>query len=211
MTTLTGSLVRLEPLGMQHVAAVVEAVASSPAEHFALGSTPKPTTAAAQAWIGEALVGAAAHGTVPFATIRINDGPDRLVGSTRFWRVECWDWPAGSVGAGRDTPDVCEIGYTWVTADSVGTGVNIEAKLLMLGHAFDTWQVRRVALRTDVRNEASRRAILALGAAFEGVIRADKMGADATVRDTAAYSIVSAEWPGVREILSNRLAKHLPG
>lgn len=210
MTTLTGRLVRLEPLGEEHAAAVVEAVRSSPPEHFALGVTPAADLEAVREWIATAQADALANGALPFATIRIGNGPDRLVGSTRLWQVERWDWPEGSSGFGRETPDVCEIGYTWVTSDSVATGVNVEAKLLMLSHAFDTWDVHRVAIRTDVRNEASRRAILALGAKLDGVIRADKIGADATVRDTAAYSIVSAEWPAVRDNLVNRLARHLP-
>lgn len=209
MTTLTGRLVRLEPLTQDHAAAMVEAVASSPPEHFALGSTPAPTLASAQAWIAEAQQDAAANGSLSFATIRCGNGSEQLVGSTRFWQVQHWAWPEGSPDHGRSTPDVCEIGHTWLSAPAAGTGVNIEAKLLMLMHAFETWDVHRVALRTDVRNIASRRAILALGAQLDGIVRADKMGADATVRDTAAYSIVRLEWPAVREILTKRLARHL--
>jgi RimJ/RimL family protein N-acetyltransferase len=207
VTTLTGRLVRLEPLGPQHAEAVVAALTSSPAEHYALGGGPRPDLESVRQWIAAAEADAEANGSLTFATIRLAD--ERLVGSSRFWNVETWTWPPGSEFSGRTTPDVCEIGHTWVTADTAGTGINIEAKLLMLEHAFDVWDVHRVFWRTDVRNEASRRAILALGALFEGVRRADKVGADATVRDSAYYSMVRSEWPASRELLERRLARHL--
>ena len=207
MTTLTGKLVRLEPLGHEHAEGALAALRSSPAEWFGLGGVPKPDPAAVAGWIDAAQADARANGAVPFATIRRQD--ERFVGSTRFWQVETWTWPEGAEFYGRTTPDVCEIGHTWVTADAAGTGVNVEAKLLMLEHAFGTWDVHRVFWRTDVRNEASRRAILALGALFEGVRRADKVGADATVRDSAYYSMIRSEWPGCRELIEQRLARHL--
>ncbi|MDX6204409.1 MAG: N-acetyltransferase [Frankiales bacterium] len=207
MTTLTGKLVRLEPLGPEHAEAAVAALRSSPADYFALGGVPAPDLAAVQSWIAAAQADAATAGSLPFATIRLAD--ERLVGSSRFWNVETWSWPEGAAFYGRTTPDVCEIGHTWVTADVSGTGINIEAKLLMLEHAFDVWDVHRVFWRTDVRNEASRRAILALGALFEGVRRADKVGADATIRDSAYYSMIRSEWPAARELLQRRLSRHL--
>jgi N-acetyltransferase len=210
VTTLTGRLVRLEPLGPEHTEAALAALASSPQEHFGLGGSPKPDLESVRAWIAAAHVDAVANGSLTFATIRLGE-VERLVGSTRFWQVERWDWPVGSTYYGRTTPDVCEIGHTWVTADSVATGVNVEAKLLMLEHAFDVWDVHRVFWRTDVRNAASRRAIEALGAMFEGVRRADKVGADATVRDSAGYSMIRSEWPKNRLLLERRLARHLPG
>jgi RimJ/RimL family protein N-acetyltransferase len=204
---LVGKLVRLEPLGPEHAEVAVEALLSSPADYFALGGMPKPDLAAVQSWIAAAQADAEDNGAVPFATIRLRD--ERFVGSTRFWQVETWTWPEGAEFYGRTTPDVCEIGHTWVTADTAGTGINIEAKLLMLEHAFGTWDVHRVFWRTDVRNEVSRRAILAMGAHFEGVRRADKVGADATVRDSAYYSMIRSEWPASRELLLRRLARHL--
>ncbi|MDX6254372.1 MAG: N-acetyltransferase [Frankiales bacterium] len=207
MTTLTGKLVRLEPLGPEHAQAAVAALQSSPADYFALGGVPRPDLDSVRAWIASSQEDARVNGALPFATIRQSDG--RLVGSTRFWNVETWNWPQGAEFYGRTTPDVCEIGHTWVTADVSGTGINVEAKLLMLEHAFDVWDVHRVFWRTDVRNEASRRAILALGALFEGVRRADKVGADATIRDSAYYSMIRSEWPAGRELLHRRLARHL--
>jgi len=107
---------------------------------------------------------------------------------------------------------VVEIGYTWLAASAQRTGLNLGAKRLMLAHAFDTWSVHRVSLDTDVRNHQSRQAIEALGARFEGVIRAERIGADATVRDSARFSIVASEWPDVRAHLDRRLhawARHV--
>jgi len=80
-------------------------------------------------------------------------------------------------------------------ASGLGTGVNREAKLLLLTQSFESWRVRRVAIRTDARNQRSRRAIEALGAHFDGVLRAARIAADGGIRDTAAYSILGAEWP----------------
>ena len=98
-----------------------------------------------------------------------------------------------------------DIGATWLAASAQRTRCNTEAKLLMLTHAFDVWRVHRVALKTDERNAASRRAIERLGARFEGVRRADMPGQDGSVRHSAYYSIVLAEWPAVRRRLEDAL------
>jgi len=140
-----------------------------------------------------------------FATVRRAD--DRVVGCTRFTRAEYWSWADDSTRRRSDgTPDVVEIGYTWLAASAQRTGINVEAKRLMLAHAFDTWKVHRVSLDTDVRNHQSRQAIEALGARFEGVVRAERIGADGTVRDSARFSIIADEWPDVRAHLDRRLA-----
>ena len=102
-------------------------------------------------------------------------------------------------------PDVLEIGGTWLSASAQRTVCNTEAKYLMLKHAFERWSVHRVSLRTDERNRRSRRAIERIGARFEGIRRADMPGADGTVRNSALYSIVAAEWPDVRKLLENLL------
>ena len=132
---------------------------------------------------------------------------DRVVGSTSYLDVQRWRWPTGSRLQRTDHPDVVEIGATWLAASAQRTRCNTEAKLLMLAHAFDVWQVHRVSLKTDARNAKSRRAIERLGALFEGVRRADMPGADGSVRDSAYYSIVRAEWPDVRRKLEDALAR----
>ncbi|MCM3923073.1 GNAT family N-acetyltransferase [Frankia sp. AiPs1] len=104
-------------------------------------------------------------------------------------------------------PSVAEIGSTWLAASAQRTAVNTETKLLLLGHAFDTWATLRVCLKTDARNARSRAAIERLGARFEGVRRAHVLAFDGTARDSAYYSIVRAEWPAVRAGLVARLAR----
>jgi RimJ/RimL family protein N-acetyltransferase len=121
-----------------------------------------------------------------------------VVGSTSFIEPRVWDWPPGSALQRSDRPDVVEIGSTWLAASAQRTRCNTEAKLLMLAHAFERWQVHAVSFKTDERNARSRRAIERLGARFDGVRRADMPGADGTVRNSAHYSIVAAEWPAVR-------------
>ena len=104
-------------------------------------------------------------------------------------------------------PTVVEIGSTWYAASAQRTALNAEVKLLLLSHAFDVWEVLRVTLKTDARNERSRAAIERLGARHEGIRRAHTIASDGTVRDTAYYSIVAAEWPAVREGLRRRLGR----
>lgn len=129
-----------------------------------------------------------------------------IVGSTRFNELEPWAWPPGSTNQRVDVPDACEIGWTWLAASAQRTGCNTDAKYLMLRHAFETWQVHRVMLKTDVRNARSRAAVERLGATFECVRRAERPGADDTVRDSAYYSIIASEWPAVRTRLESLLA-----
>ena len=104
-----------------------------------------------------------------------------------------------------DVPHVADIGWTWLAAPAQGTGVNVEAKFLMLRHAFETWRVFRVAIKVDAPNERSRHAVESLGAKLDGVRRAVRLGEDGTVRDMAWYSIVLDEWPAVKERLESRI------
>src|SRR4051812_26647629 len=101
-------------------------------------------------------------------------------------------------------PDGVEIGSTWLAASAQRTAINSEAKLLMLRHAFETWGVHRVTLKTDARNQRSRDAIERLGAKLDGVLRAWQRAADDGPRDTAVFSILKAEWPLVRARLERR-------
>ena len=107
------------------------------------------------------------------------------------------------------SPDEVEIGGTWLAASAQRSAINTEAKLLMLSHAFEVWQVNRVALATDARNERSRAAIERIGATFEGVLRRHRWsfapGESGQPRDTAIFSIVPSEWPDVKARLTARL------
>ncbi len=148
------------------------------------------------------------HGAKPatalaFATIRIADGV--VIGSTRFFDIESWAWPADHPRHGRQNPDVCEIGYTWLAHEAVRTAANTEAKLLMLTHAFEVWGMLRVCLHTDARNKRSQAAIERIGGKFEGEIRAHRMGSDFTARTSWRYSILDSEWLEAKRRLTARL------
>lgn len=190
MTSLTGSHVRLERLGPAHLSGLVAAATEDRGNY---GLTWVPADAGSMSvYIQQAAEGPEA---LAFAVRRRRDGA--VVGSTRFHDFVRW--------TGRREPDAVEIGHTWYAGSAQRTAVNTESKLLLLTHAFETWQVARVSLKTDARNERSRAAILRLGARFEGVRRATNLAWDGTVRDTAYYSIVAAEWPEVRRALQARL------
>src|SRR5678816_598644 len=200
---LEGRWVRLEPLTVEHAAALLQA-ASGPRETYGLTLVPG-SLAEAAAYIETALREEAARRSLPFATVDRATG--RVVGSTRFLNIEYWTWPADNAHQrGAERPDVVEIGATWLAAAAERTPINTEAKLLMLTHAFDRWRVHRVSLMTDARNERSRNAILRVGARFDGVIRAARPSSDGLIRDTAAFSILESEWPAVKQKLHSRLA-----
>jgi len=199
---LAGAHVRLEPLAREHAAGLTTAAARDPAPY--VWSYIPQGLAHMAAYVEDALAARAAGTAFPLATVRLADGA--VIGSSRFFDVERWTWPAGHREARREGLDACEIGYTWLAADAIRTAANTEAKLLMLTHAFESWGVRRVCFHTDVRNERSRAALARIGARFEGVLRAHRLASDLTARDSARYSILAAEWPGVKARLRERLA-----
>jgi RimJ/RimL family protein N-acetyltransferase len=199
---LEGRHVRLEPLTLGH-ARVLVSVGSGPRESYGFTLVPADEPSMLR-YIEAALRDQEAGRALPFATVA--KGTGRVVGSTRFGNIEFWPWPPDNPHQrGLDVPDVAEIGWTWLAADAQRTPINTEAKLLMLTHAFETWRVHRVSLMTDARNERSRHAILRVGARFDGVIRAQRMAFDGTIRDTAAFSILESEWPTVKRQLQSRL------
>jgi len=187
---LAGRLVRLEPLSSAHVADLARAAAE---DRSTYGLTTVPDGAAEVAEYVRRMT--SSGGYAPFAQVRTADG--RAVGSTSFLTR-------------RRRPDdgrlfAVEIGATWLAASAQGRGVNKEAKLLLLTHAFDVWGVGRVDLKTDARNDRSRRSIERIGARFEGVLRnwqpSHAAGEAGGLRDTAMFSIVASEWPAVRDRL----------
>lgn len=199
--TLAGHHVRLEPLALDHAASLAAAAAASP-ELYRWSPVPQ-TESAAVDYIKTALTWREEGTAVPFATTRVTDGA--VIGSTRFFDMTRWAWPEGHARRGRQEPDVCEIGYTWLNRDAVRTAANTEAKLLMLGHAFEVWGVLRVCFHTDVRNERSRAALARIGAKFEGTLRSHRIAADFIARDSARFSIIAAEWPEAKARLAARL------
>lgn len=198
---LEGLRVRLEPLTLGHLPALLEL---AQLEEYPYATVPK-TEAGMRRYIEAALDEQSRGLALPFATVDKTTGLP--VGSTRFMAFEYWPWEPGSPHSRPGCPDAVEIGHTWLAPHAQRTGINLEAKLLMLQHAFEVFQVRRVTLKTDARNPRSRQAILGLGAVFEGVLRAHRPAADGGVRDSAMYSILAEEWPAVRARLLNRLGR----
>jgi RimJ/RimL family protein N-acetyltransferase len=194
---LTGCQVRLEPLGYQHVDGLVVAAEQDPSL-YTWTLVPHDKTEAVK-YVDAALAWKKAGTAVPFAIVHLATAV--VLGSTRFWNLENWSWPSGHSLHGRRVPDACEIGYTWLSKFAIRTAANTEAKLLMLTHAFEEWEVLRVCFHTDARNQRSRAALERIGGRFEGILRAHRLAADFSPRDSARYSIVKAEWFAVKQHL----------
>lgn len=198
---LRGRHVCLEPLERRHIDGLVAAAAADPSL-YRWSPVPQGKSQTA-VYVDTALAWRDAGSALPFAIVRAEDGV--VIGSTRFWNLERWSWPQGHPSHGRSSPDVCEIGYTWLAQSAVRTAANTEAKFLMLKHAFEQWQVLRVCFHTDVRNQRSRAALERIGGQCEGILRAHRMAADYIARDSVRYSIIASEWPAVQRRLSQFL------
>lgn len=186
---LTGSHVALEPMRLDHVDEIAQAASG---DRSTFGWTQVPDgREEAHAYVRWLLDDAAAGAAAPFVQRRLSD--DTVVGCTRYLH------PLWTLG--REHPDEVEVGGTWLSTDAQRSAVNTEAKLLLLAHAFDEWEVQRVAVCTDARNERSRTAIERIGATFEGVLRRHRRstgpGEHGLLRDTAVYSVTRDDWPGV--------------
>jgi len=196
---LVGSRVRLEPLTGDHADGIVAAAAEN-RDTYDFTSVPHGR-AAVDVYLREIAAGTAADETLAFAQVKVAD--DSVVGVTRYLSLR--------FAPGREYPYAVEIGGTWLAASAQRTGINIEAKLLLLDYAFDVWGVGRVDFKTDARNERSRTAIEAIGATFEAVLRnwqpSHATGEDGLLRDTAMFAIVAADWPDVRARLVARFRR----
>ncbi len=200
--TLEGRSVRLEPLSERHIPALV-AAASESRVNYQWTWVPDGLVAM-ELWAESLFIDRDAYSALPFATVDRVSG--RVVGATRFLRIEYWPWPAGNLNQrGEGVPDAVEIGGTWLAASAQRTAINTEAKLLMLTHAFEHWHVHRACLRTDERNARSRAAIERLGAHLDGILRAAEPASDGAIRNTAVYSLLESEWPAAKAALATRL------
>ena len=188
---LEGHGVRLEPLTAAHQEGLAGAAADGRLWELWYTSVPGPAETAK--YIADALAGQQAGHMLPWAVRELATGA--IAGTTRYHDI-------------LPQVDRVEIGYTWYAARWQRSHVNTACKLLLLAHAFDGVGCRVVGLRTDNFNFASQRAIAALGARKDGVIRHHMARRDGTVRDTVMYSILAAEWPDVRRHLALRLARH---
>ena len=190
-TVLEGGGIRLEPLTDEHHEALAAAAADG--RLWDLWFTAVPAPEGMRAYVADALKGQRDGHMLPWAVRDLASGA--IVGSTRYHDIV----PA---------IDRVEIGYTWYGQSRQRTHVNTTCKRLLLGYAFDTLGCQVVGLRTDNFNFRSQRAIEALGAKKDGVIRHHGVRRDGSVRDTVMYSILAAEWPDVRRHLELRLARH---
>lgn len=162
-------------------------------------------------YVESALAGQSAGRALPWLVRRIADS--RIAGTSRFLDLDRFRWPpAWPPGVAQrappnddEPPSIGEIGSTWNAASAQRSGINVECKLLLLTHAFEIWKTHRITLKTDARNLRSRIAIGRLGAQFEGIRRAHVAAINGTIRDSACFSIIIAEWPRVREHLLSRL------
>jgi RimJ/RimL family protein N-acetyltransferase len=186
---LEGQQVRLEPLSREHLPGLLQVGLA--AELWALTVDRIQTAADLTRYVERALHDAAAGAALPFATIWRRTGA--AIGSTRF----------GSLALAHRR---AEIGWTWLGLDWQRTAANTEAKLLLLEHAFEQLQLRRVEFKTSTLNLRSRAALARIGAVEEGIFRQHMINDDGSNRDSVYFSILDSEWPGVRDRLEARLA-----
>ncbi len=191
--TLEGHGVRLEPLAYHHEDALRGAAADGKLWELWFTAVPEPERT--REYIATALAGQEAGHMLPWAVRELTGGS--IIGSTRYHDIVI-------------PVDRVEIGYTWYARQWQRSHVNTSCKLLLLGHAFDALGCKVVGLRTDNFNFASQRAIEALGARKDGVIRHHQARRDGTVRDSVMYSILASEWPDVKRHLELRLRRHGP-
>jgi RimJ/RimL family protein N-acetyltransferase len=189
--TLIGRAVRLEPLGEVHVAGLVAAGGLDPAVWQWTVARPM-NESDLRAWVADARAAADAGRELPFAAVDQASG--QPIGSSRYLSI---------VLEHRRL----EIGWTWVVPARQGSAAKTEAELLMLEHAVERLECRRVEFKTHAANERSRAALLGIGATFEGVFRKHMVMPGDGVRDSAYYSVIDNDWPRVRANLEARVAR----
>ncbi len=189
--TLEGNGIRLEPLDFHHHDELLGAAADGRLWELWFTAVPEPSQT--RDYIVAALAGQEAGHMLPWAVRELDEG--RVIGSTRYHDIVA-------------AVDRVEIGYTWYAKSWQRSHVNTTCKLLLLAHAFDDLDCKVVGLRTDNFNFASQRAIEALGAKKDGVLRHHQARRDGTVRDSVMYSILASEWRDVKRHLELRLARH---
>ncbi len=164
--------------------------AAADGELWNLTFTVVPSAATVAAYIDTALRGRDEGSVIPFVTTAAASG--KVIGSTRYWKID------------RQNRSL-EIGHTWLSKSWQRSAANTEAKYLMLRHAFEVLQCVRVQFTTDILNDASRKAILRLGAVEEGIIRNERIMPDGRKRTSLRFSIIEDEWPTVKARLEARL------
>jgi N-acetyltransferase len=187
---LVGQRVKLMPLTLASLESLVEAASDSTI--FRWHIAPMNSPSAIRAWVEKALAERSIDRALPFVTIEADTS--RVIGSTRFFNID----PANLKA---------EIGFTWLVSSAQRTGINREAKYLMLRHAFETWKLRRVEFKTHAENMQSRAALLRLGAVEEGTLRNHMIMPDGGIRHSVYFSIIDSEWSQLKMRLETRLGK----
>jgi RimJ/RimL family protein N-acetyltransferase len=189
--TLSGTIVRLEPLSLEHVSGLVAIGLEESIWRYMLYGR-KKSEADLRAWVEDMLRRQAAGADLPFAVRHQKSG--RLAGATRYLEI-------------RPEHRTLEIGGTWYGLDFQRTAVNTESKYLLIRHAFEKLGAVRVQFKTDLRNLASQKAIERLGAVKEGILRQHMITPEGVLRDSIYYSIIDAEWPRVKARLEEMLER----
>ena len=193
---LAGNIVRLEPLSPEHVPGLQMAAEGAATSPFA--TVPAPETV--EDYVAHSLARRDTGAYAPFAQVEVATG--RVVGHTAYLTPR-W-MPDGRLFA-------VEVGSSWLSPTARGTAINPAAKLLLLAQALEDWGVDRVDIKTDARNAVARGAIAALGATFEGILRAWQPslapGEEGRPRDTAMFAITPQQWPGIRTRLAERIER----
>ena len=185
---LTGKTVRLVPLETEHLEALY--LAARPAEIWQWSAAKILTFEDAAAYIENGVRARQQQLHYPFAVFHQKTG--ELIGSTSLRSIDLHN-------------ESLEIGSTWYRPDHWRTSVNTECKFLLLRHSFEQMQMKRVELRTDERNDRSRKAIARLGAVQEGILRREKKISGGYIRNTVIFSILDDEWPQVKKRLQEML------
>ena len=186
--TLAGQSIRLEPLQLNHVSALAEAGLF--AELWRLQPAPVVTENDMRGYVQTALDDQERGVGLPFVIVNLQT--EQVIGSTRYMDISLAHFRL-------------EIGATWLTPAHQRSGANTEAKLLLLGHAFDSLGIKRVVFKTDLLNEPSRKALARIGAVEEGIFRQHLYSASGRPRDMVYFSILAQEWPNVKAKLTASL------
>lgn len=189
-TILRGSRIELRLLGHEHRQALLDAATDG--QLWALKVTQVPGPETVDAYLATALAGCRAGTVLPFAICLRDSG--QVVGSTRFWKIDAQHRKL-------------EIGHTWLGESHQRSGINTEAKYLLLQHAFEVMDCVRVQFTTDELNAKSRAAILRIGATQEGIVRHERIMPDGRKRNSVRFSIIDPEWPGVKQNLLEKMQR----
>jgi len=187
---LVGRIVTLRPLQLSDVDGLI--AAATPGELWNSWLTTIPQPEHAQSYVEAALLEREAGSAHPF--VIIDNASSHIVGTTRYGNI-------------RRAHRCVEIGWTWLAEKAQRTGINTEAKYLLLQYAFEKLSCVRVELKTDVLNERSRRAIERIGAKPEGILRHHMIMPNGRIRDTIYYSIIASEWPEVKAKLETKIRR----